>query len=349
MKNDKCHDHTEWVYNEEANAELEKYVNSLRALLNDKISLSQDDKNLVDKSHKWAIGDFLENWKILQWAGISFGDEETYRIYKSMNKLAILTNAKNIRFWGKLFALKHDYYVVEGEVDYFEELSLPYHYEARGKGVNKNVYWVTTNLLEDWIQLPDANPEHIKAAKRFKHIWTGNLNAAVNTNPPFAGKERHFLRAQIARISHATTLSPKGMLEPDEEKEGELKYAEEFGLPGTAELNSTEAWSHHYPNILNAGRITHLRPQGVPDEEADEILAKLEEEDKVQEKLMGINEDAPIAPLESAFILKIVGDDQPYNPDDGEEGTVVYSANVIKSLRWPGACTVAYGGKYMNI
>lgn len=87
-----------------------------------------------------------------------------------MNKLAILTNAKNIRFWGKLFALKHDYYVIEGEVDYFEELSLPYHYEARGKGVNKNVYWVTTNLLEDWIQLPDANPDHIKAAKRFKHI-----------------------------------------------------------------------------------------------------------------------------------------------------------------------------------
>lgn len=139
------------------------------------------------------------------------------------------------------------------------------------------------------------------------------------------------------------------MLEPDEEREGELKYADEFNLPGTAELNSTEAWSHHYPNILNAGRITHLRPQGVPDEEADEVLAKLEEEDKVQEKLMGINEDAAIAPLESAYILKIVGDDQPYNPDDGEEGTVIYSANVIKSLRWPGACTVAYGGKYMNI
>ena len=63
LKNDKCHDNTEWVYNEEANAELEKYVNSLRALLNDKISLSQDDKSLVNKSHKWAIGDFLENCK----------------------------------------------------------------------------------------------------------------------------------------------------------------------------------------------------------------------------------------------------------------------------------------------
>ena len=78
-------------------------------------------------------------------------------------------------------------------------------------------------------------------------------------------------------------------------------------------------------------------------------MAKLEEEDKVQEKLMGINEDTPIPPLEAAYTLKIVGDDQPYNPDEGEEGNAIYSANVIKSLKWPGACTVACGGNYMNI
>ena len=351
-KNAKTKDDVDRLYDATANAELEKYVNSLRDLLNDKIPLSPDDKAIVSKTHKCAIGDFLEKSKMLQWAGISFGDEETYRIYKSMNKLAILTGAKSMRFWGKFFARKRDYYVIEGEVDYFEELALPYHFEPRGKGVNKNVYWVTTSLLDDWIQLPDANPDHLKAAKMFKHnnhILSGDLNAVVNTNPPFTGKERHFLRTQIARISHATTLCPKGLVEPDEEKEGELKYAEEFNLPGTAELNSTEAWCHHYPNILNAGRITHLRPQGIPDDEADEILAKLEEEDKVLEKLMGINEDVPIPPLESAYLLKVVGDDQPYNPDEGEEGNVIYSANVIKSLKWPGAYTVAYGGSYMNI
>lgn len=285
---------------------------------------------------------------MLQWAGISFGEEETFRIFKAMKRLSKMSNAKNMRFWGKLFASKSDYYVIEGEVREFEEISLPRQYEPRGKGVNKYVYWVTTHLLDDWIQLPDANPDHIKVAKQFKHILSGDLNAEVKTNPPFPGKERHFLRAQIARIAHATTIFPKGMVEPDEENEGELKYSEEFTLPSSAELNSTEAWGHHYPNILNAGRVTHLRPD-LPDEEADEIMAKLEEEDKVLEKLMGINEDAPILPLETAWLMKIVGDDQPYNPEDGEEGNVIYAANVIKSLRWPGAYCVAKSGNYMNI
>lgn len=40
---------------------------------------------------------------------------------------------------------------------------------------------------------------------------TGNLNAPLNTNPPFPGKERHFLRAQIARIAHNTTIAPAGL------------------------------------------------------------------------------------------------------------------------------------------
>lgn len=46
---------------------------------------------------------------------------------------------------------------------------------------------------------------------------TGNLNANLDTNPQFPGKERHFLRAQIARIAHGTTIIPKGLIEIDEE------------------------------------------------------------------------------------------------------------------------------------
>jgi len=119
-------------------------------------------------------------------------------------------------------------------------------------------------------------------------------------------------------------------------------------MPALAELNSTEAWGHHYANVLDAGRITHMKPD-VPEDQVEEVLAKLEEDDKVLERLMGINEDTPIPPLESAWLLRIVGDDQPYNPDGEEEGTLVYAANVIKSLRWPGAYTVAFSGDYTNI
>jgi radial spoke head protein 4A len=50
-----------------------------------------------------------------------------------------------------------------------------------------------------------------------KHIFTGNLNATIDSNPTFPGKERHFLRAQIARITHGTVIIPKGLYEFDEE------------------------------------------------------------------------------------------------------------------------------------
>jgi radial spoke head protein 4A len=52
--------------------------------------------------------------------------------------------------------------------------------------------------------LPDCRPEHIRAARSFKKMMTGCLNADVDSNPPFPGKERHFLRAQLARIFHGT-------------------------------------------------------------------------------------------------------------------------------------------------
>jgi hypothetical protein len=45
--------------------------------------------------------------------------------------------------------------------------------------------------------------------------------------------------------------------------------------------------------------------------------------------------------LEFAWLSKVVGDIQPYNQLPPKEGTVTYAVNVIRSLRWPGAVTVA--------
>jgi radial spoke head protein 4A len=89
--------------------------------------------------------------------------------------------------------------------------------ELRGTGANTHVFWVTTNLLSDWIQLPEVSPEHLIVAREIKHVFSGNLNSTIDSCPPFPGKERHLLRATLARITHATELCPKGMYEIDEE------------------------------------------------------------------------------------------------------------------------------------
>jgi len=64
-------------------------------------------------------------------------------------------------------------------------------------------------------------------ARKIKHIFTGDLNATFHSNPSFPGKERHLLRAQLARIFAATAIVPKGLFEIDEETQ-QMKFAEEF-------------------------------------------------------------------------------------------------------------------------
>ena len=122
-------------------------------------------------------------------------------------------------FSGKVFGTKKDYWVASGILNEPEEPNIDPSIERRGQGANQIVFWVTDNILNDWIQLPDCKPEHIIAARMIKHVFSGDLNSTIESNPPFPGKERHFLRAQLARIFTATSISPKGLFEFDDETE----------------------------------------------------------------------------------------------------------------------------------
>lgn len=80
------------------------------------------------------------------------------------------------------------------------------------------------------------------------------------------------------------------------------------------------------------------------------MKAKLETDDPVAERFRDLTQDTPIVkpPPDSeegglgAWVYRLSGDAQPYNKG---EGTAVYACAVVKSLRWPGAITVAKGGK----
>ena len=75
------------------------------------------------------------------------------------------------------------------------------------------------------------------------------------------------LRATLARIFHATAIVPKGLYEFDEET-SEIKFSDEFSMPGTTEVQSLEIWSNLNPIILKIGRTSHLEaPEGL-DEDA---------------------------------------------------------------------------------
>ncbi len=121
---------------------------------------------------------------------------------------------------------------------------MPEEFEKKGTGINTLTYWATSDLLGDWTELPDILPTHLNISRRLKRLFTGNLEEKIYTNPHFIGREKHLLRAQIARISHSTTILPKGYYEIGEDEPQEVSPTAEFTIPNTVELASTDMWVH---------------------------------------------------------------------------------------------------------
>jgi len=76
------------------------------------------------------------------------------------------------------------------------------------------------------------------------------------------------LRAQIARITHSTTLVPKNIYKINEENNREIEenIPDEgpVPIPSTVDMAKPENWLHFTPNILRAARLVHMEPE-VPD------------------------------------------------------------------------------------
>ena len=74
-------------------------------------------------------------------------------------------------------------------------------------------------------------------------------------------------------------------------------------------------------------------------------MGEIAEEEKV-DRFRGLELHTKVPGVEGAWTSKVAGDTQTYNKG---EGTITFAYNVLRSLRWPGAVTVAKGGKFVNI
>ncbi|XP_029780703.1 radial spoke head protein 6 homolog A isoform X2 [Suricata suricatta] len=165
--------------------------------------------------------------------------------------------------------------------------------EESRSGANKYWYFVCNEPGGPWTRLPPVTPIQIVQARRIRKFFTGHLDAPVVSFPPFPGTEANYLRAQIARISAATQVSPLGFYqfgeeEGDEEEEGGAgrdSYEEnpDFeGIPVLELVDSMANWVHHTQHILPQGRCTWVNP-----------LQRTEEEEELgeeEEKAEGMEE-----------------------------------------------------------
>ena len=74
-------------------------------------------------------------------------------------------------------------------------------------------------------------------------------------------------------------------------------------------MKNLENWSHSLPLLLKSGRWSHFVPSDLDDEVREEFLAKLNEQDKSEDKLKAISDDSSLTALGlNSWSVKITGD-----------------------------------------
>jgi len=334
------------------------YVQQVRVL--DKVPSEGDPPAPVNVGS--AVPDIFEDADVLQWAGVGFGELESYKIKCALRNLAYKQQENGytrIRLWGKMLGTDADYYVAEaykeGDVGEADEENPDA--EPSGIGANKYNYLVTNDLAsQEWTKLPNIKPKEIVAARRIKKLMSGNTNAKVVTHPPFPGNEQVLLRAQIARISADVTLMFKDFLKREgnfgEEDAGEPAPNEEFTAPTAAQLMTPQGWQHSEPHILQNGRTTHREPPEADEDNPDNPDNKLrkrmlaeQESDPLRDPIRQLNGDA----LE--WVFKEYGDTALYKTTSADPAAKPRSNAVtcVRSLTWPGAVTVAQASNMVQL
>ena len=213
--------------------------------------------------------DILHHASILEWIGINFNQTEWYKIRLAMKKLLIENKCEFIRFFGKIYGINSDYYIIQGIVKDYPMKNPPKHVESRGnEGINRFTFWVSDSLLEYWNELPDITPEQLQTSRLFKYIFTGDLNSKVKSFVSFPGKEMHLLKCQIVRILHSSSIVPKGYQKLSENYKDQLEgkiveYDEEYKPASFDEMKDPELanWSHEYAYIYPSGKVIDTKAE----------------------------------------------------------------------------------------
>jgi radial spoke head protein 4/6 len=251
------------------------------------------------------VADFGSHNELLSWAGVGLGRELAGQIAATLPALAAAhPEYKSVRFWGRIFGVKRDYFIAEGYLakhakPKFSKPAQPglWQYAAAKRDVEKVVhhnryrYHVCNRVGDAWVLLPDVLYSQIVSAQKIKKLVTGDLGAAVASFPIFPGTEANYLRAQIARISSESLFAPSGHIVKNDPPEGQedqtasVDASAEFGEgPGAEALADGGGWTHAYPPIPAEDTVPDAPAEGEEEEAAplpDIELGGAQESEKI--------------------------------------------------------------------
>lgn len=281
----------------------------------------------VPDPESFPVQDFIQYASYFEWAGMGFGQTESYRIHLSLKKLAVDLSAaekpiEGLRFWGKILGTGGDYYIAEtGPGESPDNDS-----ESADLYINDYSYHVCSSAGGAWTTLPPLTSAQVVGARDLKRYFTGNLEAPVPGNPPFQGVEKNLLRAQIAEVSAASVVIPKGFFAVGDDDEGLKMEASEEEPPvmSTAQMLDSSSWEHKHLEINSLGRTMRM-PEG-EDEEGNPIPFPNNPDQKGALRKIGDDVDA-----DNVWNLRV------------HSGVVT-----VRNLDWPGSATVAIPTSSLN-
>ena len=183
-------------------------------------------------------------------------------------------------------------------------------------------------------------PELLNASRAIKVRLTGNLDHLIVTNPFFFGLERHYVRAQIARISHSTTIIPRGLHKLTDDSPTEIEPIEDLQYAATSESQSELAnWVHASKSILKCGRVSPLQPDSDEFEglDPDEVSRLLFEWDPPEPRLKPLSDDVAALDDAPAWTLRVIGAVTRATAVSGKWSEL--ASVVVRSEIWPGSLT----------
>lgn len=283
------------------------------------------------------VADIMRLTQIMQWAGIDFGDD-WWQLQCACSKLAKEhPTIIEPRFFGKIFGIEKDYYVVEAKLESYDEVEeIPEKMEVPGTGVNEYVYFVCNDLTEcSWIKLPYITPKEIKISRECRVHLRGIPDAAIGGRMSFPGNEACFLRCIIAQIISDTYLLPLGYFSKNEETENQIEIvkSEEFTMP--EDMSSLANWVHARANLRKEGRLTkYIKPE---EDEAEENQEEMQQDPEAEEEekilhTADADQSSIFEPTEESHPLWVVRTSATIKRP--------YQVLEIRNKRWPGARTL---------
>ena len=253
------------------------------------------------------------------------------------------------------------------------------------EGANKYTYYVSLSpgAPDTWIALPHVTAGQLAVAQQIRRFLSGNLSSTVASFPPLPpspgttgpATEATLLRAMVGLITADTKLALAGFLETDTEEgldgQGEYTIVKPAEAPESIDfdrLKDPSTFVHAELDVSPAGR-TQPTPQPLgPDGEPMDLPEDQEPDPEPQAPLRSVSEDTrPCSEKETAILAEggapetkalwqLVGADGatlprcptgPMLEAGGTDGKAdsAQSVVVLKSLKWPGAFTIARQGK----